>query len=45
MFLLGDRYIDSLNQLSKSENSKFVVYPADLQATVKGMMGSIFNKG
>ncbi len=45
MFLLGDRYIDSLNQLSKSENSKFVVYPADLQATVKGMMGSILNKG
>jgi regulator of protease activity HflC (stomatin/prohibitin superfamily) len=45
MFLLGDRYIDSLNQLSKSENSKFVVYPADLQATIKGMMGSIFNKG
>lgn len=45
MFLLGDRYIESLNKLSTSPNSKFVVYPADLQATIKGMMGSLFNKG
>lgn len=45
MFLLGDRYIESLNKLSTSPNSKFVVYPADLQATIKGMMGSIFSKG
>jgi regulator of protease activity HflC (stomatin/prohibitin superfamily) len=45
MFLLGDRYIESLNKLSTSPNSKFVVYPADLQATIKGMMGSLFSKG
>ncbi len=31
MFLLGDRYINSLEQISKSDNSKFVIYPADLQ--------------
>ncbi len=44
MFLLGDRYINSLENMSKSPNSKFVVYPADIQATIKGMLGSVFNK-
>jgi len=44
MFLLGDRYINSLNELSKSNNSKFVVYPADVQATIKGMLGSLIKK-
>lgn len=39
MFLLGDRYIESLKNLSESENSKFVLYPADLQATIKGLLG------
>ena len=39
MFLLGDRYIEALKKLSDSENSKFVVYPADLQETVKGLLG------
>ncbi|WP_456449685.1 SPFH domain-containing protein [Hydrogenimonas sp.] len=38
-FLLGDRYIDALKKLSDSENSKFVVYPADLQESVKGLFG------
>ncbi|HFS82683.1 MAG TPA: SPFH/Band 7/PHB domain protein, partial [Epsilonproteobacteria bacterium] len=31
MFLLGDRYINSLEKISQSDNSKFVIYPADLQ--------------
>jgi len=44
MFLLGDRYIDSLEQISKSDNSKFVIYPADLQASIKGMLGGMMNK-
>jgi len=44
MFLLGDRYINSLEQISKSDNSKFVIYPADLQGAVKGMLGSVFKK-
>ena len=39
MFLLGDRYIEALKKLSDSENSKFVVYPADLQETIKGLLG------
>ena len=37
MFLLDDRYIDALKKLSDSENSKFVVYPADLQEALKGL--------
>ena len=39
MFLLGDRYIESLKNLSESQNSKFVLYPADLQSTIKGLFG------
>ncbi len=44
MFLLGDRYINSLEQISKSPNSKFVIYPADLQGAIKGMLGNVFKK-
>ena len=44
MFLLGDRYINSLEQISKSSNSKFVIYPADLQGAIKGMLGNVFKK-
>ena len=44
MFLLGDRYINSLEQISKSANSKFVIYPADLQGAIKGMLGNVFKK-
>ena len=44
MFLLGDRYINSLEEISKSDNSKFVIYPADLQGAIKGMLGNVFKK-
>jgi len=44
MFLLGDRYINSLEKISKSDNSKFVIYPADLQGAIKGMLGNVFKK-
>jgi len=39
MFLLGDRYIGALKKLAESDNSKFVVYPADLQESIKGLFG------
>ncbi|OQX60090.1 MAG: hypothetical protein B5M52_01185 [Helicobacteraceae bacterium 4484_230] len=42
MFLLGDRYITSLEKISQSDNSKFVIYPADLQHAIKGMLGGVF---
>ncbi len=41
MFLLGDRYINSLEAIGKSQNSKIVVYPADLQSAIKGMLGNL----
>ncbi len=44
MFLLGDRYINSLEKISQSANSKFVIYPADLQGAIKGMLGNVFKK-
>jgi regulator of protease activity HflC (stomatin/prohibitin superfamily) len=42
MFLLGDRYINTLEKMTQSPNSKFVIYPADIQGAIKGMMGSVF---
>jgi len=44
MFLLGDRYINTLEKMTQSPNSKFVIYPADLQATIKGMLGGVLKK-
>ncbi len=38
-YLLGEKYIASLQNLSASDNSKFVVFPADIPAALKGMMG------
>jgi len=40
MFLLGDRYLEALKSLSESNNSKFIVYPADIQEAIKGLLGS-----
>ena len=37
LFLLGDRYIDTLKKMAESQNSKFVLYPADLQEAIKGL--------
>jgi regulator of protease activity HflC (stomatin/prohibitin superfamily) len=39
MFLLGDRYIQALNKMSTSENSKMVVLPGDVVAAVKALVG------
>ena len=44
MFLLGDRYISTLEKMTHSPNSKFVIYPADIQGAIKGMLGSVFKK-
>jgi regulator of protease activity HflC (stomatin/prohibitin superfamily) len=44
MFLLGDRYINALEKMSESENAKFVIYPADLQGAIRGMLGETFKK-
>ena len=39
VYLLGEKYISSLQNLSDSDNSKFVVFPADIPAAIKGLMG------
>ena len=44
MFLLGDKYINTLEKMSQSENAKFVIYPADIQGAIKGMLGNVFKK-
>jgi len=44
MFLLGDRYINTLEKMTQSPNSKFVIYPADIQGAIKGMLGSALKK-
>ncbi len=38
VYLLGQKYVDSLEKLASSENGKMVVLPADLPAAIKGMM-------
>ncbi len=38
-FLLGDRYIQSLQKMADSNNSKLVVLPGDVVSAVKSLMG------
>ncbi len=40
VYLLGERYINSLQQLSGSENAKFLVFPADIPNALRGLMGN-----
>ena len=35
MYLLGEKYINSLEKLGASSNSKFVVLPSDIQEAIK----------
>ncbi len=39
VYLLGEKYISSLQNLAGSDNSKFVVFPADIPGALKGLMG------
>lgn len=39
LYLLGEKYINSLTDLSSSDNSKFIVLPADIPAALQGMLG------
>ena len=43
MYLLGERYIEAVKDVSLSDNSKVVVLPADLQTTLRGLLGSTKN--
>lgn len=39
MYLLGEKYIQGVTKLAESGNSKVVLLPADIQDTIKGLMG------
>jgi regulator of protease activity HflC (stomatin/prohibitin superfamily) len=39
LYLLGEKYIATLQQLGNSDNAKTVVLPADLPAALQGMFG------
>ncbi|MDR2014055.1 MAG: hypothetical protein LBP99_00320, partial [Azoarcus sp.] len=41
LYLLGERYISSVKDLAASQNAKFVLFPADLQATIGGLLGKV----
>ncbi|MGA0797156.1 MAG: SPFH domain-containing protein [Pseudomonadales bacterium] len=38
VYLLGERYVEALRELSGSSNGKLVVLPADLPAAVRGLL-------
>jgi regulator of protease activity HflC (stomatin/prohibitin superfamily) len=38
VYLLGEKYVKSLESVAKSDNGKMVVFPADIPAAIKGMM-------
>lgn len=39
LFLLGDRYVNAIQKLSMSQNTKTFLLPADILAAVKGIAG------
>jgi regulator of protease activity HflC (stomatin/prohibitin superfamily) len=41
LFLLGEKYIQALDKMSASQNSKIVVLPADIQETLRGILGKV----
>ncbi len=40
MYLLGERYVDSMRDLAQSDNSKVVVVPSDIAGAVRGILGT-----
>lgn len=38
-FLLGEKYIAAMAQLAASNNTKTLVFPADLQESIRGLLG------
>ena len=41
MYILGEKYIDSIKAIATSENGKTIVLPADIPAAVRGIMGGL----
>lgn len=41
VFLLGQRYVDSMRKMAETDNAKVIVLPADIPAAVRGIMGGL----
>ncbi|MEE4144827.1 MAG: stomatin-like protein [Halieaceae bacterium] len=39
VYLLGEKYVKSLENIAKSDNTTTVVFPADIPSAIRGMMG------
>lgn len=39
VYLLGEKYVKALEELAVSDNSKHVVFPADVTSAIKGLLG------
>jgi len=44
MYLLGEKYIDAVKNLSGADNAKIIMLPADIPAAVRGIMGNLAGK-
>ena len=41
MYILGEKYIDSIKAMASSANGKTVILPADIPAAIRGIMGGL----
>ena len=41
VYLLGEKYVDALSNMSASQNAKVIVMPADIPAAVRGIMSGL----
>ncbi len=41
MFLLGEKYVEAVSNISTSQNSKLIILPADIPASVRGIMNTL----
>jgi len=39
VYLLGEKYVSAMQQLAQSGNAKSVIFPADIPAAIRGLMG------
>lgn len=39
MYILGEKYVDAIHDMSTSDNAKTILLPADLPAAIRGMLG------
>jgi len=45
LYLLGEKYISSVQKLASSDNAKVVLLPADIQETLGGLLGNVAKFG